>query len=175
MATAEEENKAASHPAYYEMILGAITELGEKDGSSKLAISKQIEATYGDRLPEDHSAVLSESLAKLKESGKLLFVNNNYLKPDTDAQPRRGRGRPPKPKPDVPEGPELQSTKQRSLPAKENKPVSASSGKKRGRPPKGSNTNGDSAPEIAGITPTGPKRGRGRPPKVSSSTEVSVE
>ncbi|KAL0921578.1 hypothetical protein M5K25_008664 [Dendrobium thyrsiflorum] len=165
MATAQEESKAASHPPYYEMILAAITELGEKDGSSKLAISKQIEATYGDSLPADHSAVLTESLAKLKESGKLLFVKNNYLKPDTDAQPRRGRGRPPKPKPDVPEGPELQSLKQRSLPAKEKKPVSASTGKKRGRPSKSSNTNGDPAPEIAGIAPTGPKRGRGRPPK----------
>ncbi|PKU69360.1 HMG-Y-related protein A [Dendrobium catenatum] len=95
MATAQEESKVASHPAYYEMILAAITELGEKDGSNKLAISKQIEATYGDRLPTDHSALLSESLAKLNKSGKLLFVKNNYLKPDTDAQPRRGRGRPP--------------------------------------------------------------------------------
>ncbi|PKU62533.1 hypothetical protein MA16_Dca026945 [Dendrobium catenatum] len=87
-----------------------------------------------------------------------------------------GSFRPPKPKPNVYEGPELQSTKQRSFPTKEKKPVSASTWEKRGKPPKSSNTNGDPAPEIAEIIPTGPKLGWGQPPKVSSSTtEVYVE
>ncbi|KAG1334162.1 putative HMG-Y-related protein A-like [Cocos nucifera] len=85
------------------MILAAITALNEKNGSNKSAISKYIESSYGE-LPQSHSSLLTAHLARMKESGELLLIKNNYVKPGPDAPPKRGRGRPPKPKPVLPPG-----------------------------------------------------------------------
>ncbi|PKA65135.1 HMG-Y-related protein A [Apostasia shenzhenica] len=179
MATTEEESKSASHPPYPEMILAAITALGEKDGSSKSSISKHIETVNGGSLPANHSAALSEALEKMRESGELLLVNDNYLKPDSKATapiPRRGRGRPPKAKPPKPISP-----RPRGRPPKPKDPLASAVAKaaggyprRRGRPPKkhrpavavaivptAAAAGGGSVPTVVGV-----KRGRGRPPKV---------
>ncbi|KAL8109236.1 HMG-Y-related protein A-like [Apium graveolens] len=94
MAT-EPVSKPASLPTYPEMIMGAIDALKEKDGSSKSAIGKHIESTYGD-LPAGHMNSLTEHLNKLREDGELVFAKNNYMRPGSSAPPKRGRGRPPK-------------------------------------------------------------------------------
>ncbi|KAI3466962.1 hypothetical protein Pfo_023625 [Paulownia fortunei] len=90
-------------PQYPEMILAAIEALNEKNGSNKSSISKHIEATYGN-LPPAHSTLLTHHLNKMKSTGQLQFLKNNYFKPDPNAPPRRGRGRPPKPKTPLPPG-----------------------------------------------------------------------
>ncbi|KAL8107425.1 hypothetical protein AgCh_023993 [Apium graveolens] len=77
------------------MIMGAIDALKEKDGSSKSAIGKHIDWTYGD-LPAGHMNSLTEHLNKLKEDEELVFAKNNYMRPGSSAPPKRGRGRPPK-------------------------------------------------------------------------------
>ncbi|CAK9175613.1 unnamed protein product [Ilex paraguariensis] len=92
MAT-EEITKPPSLPPYPEMIFAALDELKHKEGSNKSAISKYIEATYGD-LPAGHTNLLTQHLNILKESGQLVLVKSNYMKPDPNAPPRRGRGRP---------------------------------------------------------------------------------
>lgn len=85
--------------------MGAIDALKEKDGSNKSTIGKHIESTYRD-LPAGHINSLTEHLNKLKEDGELVLVKNNYMRPDPNAPPKRGRGRPPKAKdlnaPEVP-------------------------------------------------------------------------
>lgn len=79
------------------MIFAAIDTLNEKDGSNKSSISRYIESTYGD-LPAGHINLLTDHLNKLKENGELIIVKNNYMRPDPNAPPKRGRGRPPKAK-----------------------------------------------------------------------------
>ncbi|PKU66820.1 hypothetical protein MA16_Dca014427 [Dendrobium catenatum] len=102
------------------MILAAITKLGEKDGSSNWRFQNKLRPLTGTAYRQTTMLCFPNRLPNRRSSASfLLFLKNNYLKPDTDAQPRRGRGCPPKPKPDVPEGPELQSMKQHNLPAKE--------------------------------------------------------
>ncbi|KAK1370810.1 AT hook, DNA-binding motif-containing protein [Heracleum sosnowskyi] len=102
MAT-EPVSKPPSLPPYPEMIMGAIDALKEKDGLSKSSIGRHIESTYGD-LPAGHTNSLTEHLNKLKEDGELVLVKNNYMRPDPNAPPKRGRGRPPKAKdPNAPE------------------------------------------------------------------------
>lgn len=97
------------------MILAAIEGLNEKSGSNKSAISKFIEGKYGD-LPPAHASLLTAHLARMKESGELIFLKNNYFRADApDAPPKRGRGRPPKPRdpnaPPPPHGSKSASTK----------------------------------------------------------------
>ncbi|XP_076904346.1 uncharacterized protein LOC143559751 [Bidens hawaiensis] len=121
------------------LIFAAIEAADSKKGANKSSISKQIESTYGS-LPAAHSTLLSHHLNKLKATGELIVVKNNYVKPDPNAPPRRGRGRPPKPKSD-----DVSDTKQTVV-----------RGRKRGRPAK-LREEGDSAP----APPTGEKRGRG--------------
>ncbi|KAG8366743.1 hypothetical protein BUALT_Bualt17G0111100 [Buddleja alternifolia] len=166
------------------MILAAIEELNESTGSNKSSISKQIEVTYGD-LPPAHTTLLTHHLNKMKSTGQLQFLKNNYLKPDPNAPPRRGRGRPPKPKTPLPPGALPPPSRPRGRPPKSRDPSSpppppkpksttaALSGKKRGRPPKAT-TPGVSAPvpppAAAGAAP----RGRGRPPKVKSPVAAPV-
>lgn len=85
------------------MITQAITALKEKNGSSKAAITKYIEQNYSN-LPGTHSALLTQHLKRLKESGQLLMVKHSYKlagsasPPVQSNGPKRGPGRPPKPK-----------------------------------------------------------------------------
>lgn len=94
---ATEVGKPPSLPSYPQMIFEAMNALKQKDGVNKTAISKYIESRYGD-LPAGHSNLLSAHLTRMKDTGELVFFKNNYLIPDPTAPPRRGRGRPPKPK-----------------------------------------------------------------------------
>ncbi|XP_042500663.1 HMG-Y-related protein A-like [Macadamia integrifolia] len=167
MAT-EEVNKPSSHPQYSEMIFAAIAALNDKYGSNKSAISKYIESQYVD-LPAAHSDLLPIHLNRLKESGELVLVKNNYMRPSPNAPPKRGRGRPPKPKVPLPPGhvsspPKV--SRPRGRPPKPRDPNSVptpkiSSGRPRGRPPKKAKPAG-----AAATAKTGPPRPRGRPPKV---------
>lgn len=166
------------------MILKAIEALDDKNGSNKSTISRHIEATHGD-LPAGHSALLTLHLNKMKESGELVFWKNNYMKRDPDAPPRRGRGRPPKPKVALPTVMDIAPARPRGRPPKDpNAPpkppkvkVSTGSGKPRGRPRKMARPSGG----LRGSTATVPEstatgKPRGRPPKVKAPvTEFSVE
>ncbi|KAL0315625.1 UNVERIFIED_CONTAM: HMG-Y-related protein A [Sesamum radiatum] len=173
-------------PQYPEMILAAIEALNEENGSNKSSISKHIEATYGN-LPPAHSTLLTHHLNKMKSAGQLLFIKNNYLKPDPNAPPRRGRGRPPKPKSPLPPGTVSPPPRPRGRPPKSRdatapppppkpKPTSTTatvSGKKRGRPPKGATEGAGAAPPPSTATGGAP-RGRGRPPKVKPAVAAPV-
>ncbi|KAE9606106.1 putative High mobility group protein HMGA [Lupinus albus] len=182
MAT-EEVNKPLSLPPYPEMIMKAVEALNEPNGSNKSAIASYIESTYG-VLPAGHTPLLNHHLHKMKESGELVFLKNNYMKPDPNAPPRRGRGRPPKPKADVPSGTTVSSPRPRGRPPKDpNAPpsakvVSSGSGRPRGRPKKIARTAPPPPPPppVAAAAPVSSGRPRGRPPKVKPQlTEVSVE
>ncbi|PSR91058.1 HMG-Y-related protein like [Actinidia chinensis var. chinensis] len=169
----------SSLPQYPEMILAAIEALNDKDGSNKSSISKQIEVEYGE-LPAAHTTLLAHHLNKMKQSGQLVMVKNNYMRPDPNAPPRRGRGRPPKPKAPLPPDAALSPPRPRGRPPKprdplsphETKPPSVGSGRPRGRPPKKAKTI-SAAPTAT--SPTGPSRGRGRPPKVKTPAVAPVE
>lgn len=152
----------------------AIEALNDPAGSSKSAISKHIEETYGE-MPEGHVTVLTTHLNRMKDLGELVFVKNNYKRPDPNAPPKRGRGRPPKPKTPLPPGTVVSPPRPRGRPPKDPeaqpKPKAQAqpgSGRPRGRPKKVARTSesGD-----------GVSRGRGRPPKEKPAalTEVSVE
>ncbi|KAK3020036.1 hypothetical protein RJ639_003286 [Escallonia herrerae] len=174
-----------SLPQYPEMIYAAIEAVDEKNGASKTAIAKHIEATYGN-LPAAHSTLLSHHLNKMKQGGQLVFYKNNYARPDPNAPPRRGRGRPPKPKDPAPPGAAVVSPpRPRGRPPKARDPLAAAgppvspakasvSGRKRGRPPKA----GKSTAEVTAKTTTaaggGAPRGRGRPPKVKPQVAAPV-
>lgn len=164
------------------MIMAAIEALNEKAGSSKAEISKQMESAYPD-LPPAHTTLLAHHLNKMKQSGELVMVKNNYMKPDPNAPPKRGRGRPPKPKDPLPPGTVLSPPRPRGRPPKPRDPFappaaskkksSGGSGRPRGRPPKKAKTAPGPGPAPAsaaassGSAPaTGAPRGRGRPPKV---------
>ncbi|XP_044467823.1 HMG-Y-related protein B-like isoform X2 [Mangifera indica] len=161
------------------MILSAIEALNEANGSNKTSISKHIESKYG-QLPAEHTTLLSHHLNRMKETGELVLWKNNYMKLDPNAPPRRGRGRPPKPKNPLAQLPVLAPARPRGRPPKDpNAPkrvkpkVATESGKPRGRPRKMARPSGG----ISGsTTATVTGRGRGRPPKVKPPlTEVSVE
>ncbi|GFY96400.1 hypothetical protein Acr_11g0007060 [Actinidia rufa] len=111
----------SSLPQYPEMILAAIEALNDKDGSNKSSISKQIEVEYGE-LPAAHTTLLAHHLNKMKQSGQLVMVKNNYMRPDPDAPPRRGRGRPPKPKVPLPPDAALSPPRPRGRPPKPRDP-----------------------------------------------------
>lgn len=165
------------------MIIAALEALKEENGSNKSSISKYIESKYGD-LPAGHSQLLSDNLNRMKETGELVFWKNNYMKSD-QAPPRRGRGRPPKPKGLLPPSDTVSPARPRGRPPKDpnappkpTKPKDASStGRPRGRPRKMAKPTGGlggSAEATAVAAPSG--RPRGRPPKAkAASTEVSVE
>ncbi|XP_077234547.1 HMG-Y-related protein A-like [Tasmannia lanceolata] len=165
MAT-EEVNKPPSLPPYPEMIFAAIAGLNESNGSNKSAISKYIESSYGD-LPAGHATLLAHHLNKLKESGELVMVKNNYMRPNPNSPPRRGRGRPPKPKIPLPAGAVVSPARPRGRPPKPKDPATVAAAaevgpvppRPRGRPPK------MARPAGAGPVKTGSGRPRGRPPK----------
>lgn len=162
------------------MIFRAIEALNSDNGSNKSTISKYIESTYGN-LPTGHSSLLTHHLNMMKASGELVFWKNNYMKRDPTAPPRRGRGRPPKPKVPLPSNVALSPPKPRGRPPKDpNAPpqppkpvtmkVSSGTGKPRGRPRKLARPTSITAPPA----PSG--RPRGRPPKAKAPlTEVGVQ
>ncbi|XP_044335577.1 HMG-Y-related protein A-like [Triticum aestivum] len=129
--------------------------LGDKNGSSKAAISSYIEEKY-EGLPSAHASLLTANLASMKEAGKLAFVKNNYLKADApSATPaKRGRGRPPKPK---------------AAPKDPNTPKRG-----RGRPPKAKDPMADAVKDAVAKATTGMPQGRGRPPGPSSAKKAKV-
>lgn len=112
----------------------------------------------------------------MKATGQLVFKQNNYAFPDPNAPPKRGRGRPAKPKKPLPEGFVPSPPRPRGRPAKPqdgSKPVAATptvSGEKRGRgrPPK-------PGKKVAApvLLPSGERRGRGRPPKVNTPVSAA--
>lgn len=166
------------------MIMRAVEALNGENGSNKSTISKYLESTYGD-LPAGHSQLLSHHLNKMKDSGQLVFWKNNYSKPDPNAPPRRGRGRPPKPKVPLPPG-AVSPARPRGRPPKDpNAPpappkvkMSSGSGKPRGRPRKMARpTGGLAGSSMTSVTTTATTgRPRGRPPKEKPAlTEVSVQ
>ncbi|KHN07545.1 HMG-Y-related protein A [Glycine soja] len=137
MATGVFINKPPSLPPYPEMILEAIEALNEDNGSNKSSISKYIESTYGG-LPQGHKVLLNVHLAKMRDSGVLVFWKNNYTKRDPKAPPRR---KPPKALTESgrPRGRPRKMTRPtgglgEALPA--SKVKAATSGRPRGRPPK---------------------------------------
>ncbi|KAI4984898.1 HMG-Y-related protein A-like [Hordeum vulgare subsp. vulgare] len=152
---AEEVAKPPTLPHYPEMILAAIEALNDKNGSNKSAISKYIEGKYGD-LPKEHASLLAAHLLRMKESGQLLFLKNNYFRTDRpNAPPKRGRGRPRKPlDPNAP--PKPASPRPRGRPAKPKDPEAEAA-----NPPKKAKTSPPSAVDGSASA----KRGRGRPPK----------
>lgn len=172
------------------MILDAIDVLDDKNGCNKSSISKQIESTYGN-LPPAHSTLLTHHLNRMKATGQLVMVKNNYLKPDPNAPPKRGRGRPPKAKPALPPGavpppprPRGRPPKSRDpfapVPPPKKAPAPSVSGRKRGRPPKtASRVEILHPPKVAKTAPSqtpagAPPRGRGRPPKVKPAVAAPV-
>ncbi|PWA57365.1 winged helix-turn-helix DNA-binding domain, AT hook-like protein [Artemisia annua] len=160
-------------PQYPELILAALEAIGSKKGANKSKISRKIQLTYG-TLPAAHATLLSHHLNRMKATGQLNFVQNNYVIPDPDAPPKRGRGRPAKPKKPVPEGAVKSPPRPRGRPANPgSKPKAATptvSGEKRGRgrPPK-------PGKKVAApvLLPSGERRGRGRPPKVNTPVSAA--
>ncbi|KAK8936602.1 hypothetical protein KSP39_PZI012338 [Platanthera zijinensis] len=124
---------------YPEMILAAIAALGEKEGPNKSAIIKFIEATYSGSLGEGYTAEISDALEKLQDSGELQLVRSHFVKVEAVASPRRGRGRPKKPK---------------------SVPSPGSAAPRRGRPPKPKGSHAAAVKFAGGIS-----RRRGRPRK----------
>lgn len=170
--------------ATFQLILAAIEAVNDKNGVNKSTISKHIEASYGN-LPAAHSTLLSHHLNRMKASGQLVMLKNNYLKPDPNAPPRRGRGRPPKPKDPLATETVVSPPRPRGRPPKSRDPLAPvsspsktkppSSGRKRGRPPKMTKTAAAEAPSrVAPTTATGAPRGRGRPPKVKAPVAAPV-
>lgn len=145
--------------------------MDDKNGANKTTISKHIESIYG-QLPAAHSTLLSHHLNRMKQSGELLLYKNNYIKPDPNAPPRRGRGRPPKaktsPSSAAPSDAVVTPARPRGRPPKvvdPDAPATAEktkspsvSGRKRGRPKKSESG----------------KRGRGRPPKEKPATAAAA-
>lgn len=144
------------------MIIAAIEALNEKGGSNKSSISKQMESAYPN-LPPAHTALLTHSLSKMKQSGELVFVKNNYMKSsDPNAPPKRGRGRPPKPKdpfapPHLVGPPRPRGRPPKPKDASHHNPSTPATGRPRGRPKK---------PKTEAVATAPAGRGRGRPPKV---------
>ncbi|WVZ06316.1 hypothetical protein V8G54_019662 [Vigna mungo] len=170
MASGDFINKSLSLPPYPEMILEAVEALNDGNGSNKTSISKYIESRYG-VLPPGHKVLLNVHLAKMRDSGLLDFWKNNYTKRDPNAPPRRGRGRPPKPKELLPPGIVLSPPRPRGRPPKGpsdmQRPPKATtgSGRPRGRPRKMARpAGGFGETSASSLKPSA--RPRGRPPKV---------
>ncbi|CAK7326774.1 unnamed protein product [Dovyalis caffra] len=168
----QSQQQSSTLPQYPEMIMAAIEALNEKEGSNKTSISKEIESTHPD-LPPAHSTLLSHHLNKMKQSGQLVLVKNNYMKPDPNAPPKRGRGRPPKPKLPTPAGVVAGSPRPRGRPPKARDPfapvaspkkksASPGSGRPRGRPPKNAGTAVPAASPAAAQPSGAPRGGEGR-------------
>lgn len=123
------------------MIMEALDALKQAEGANKSSISRYIESKYGE-MPPGHAELLSHHLTRMKDSGELLFIKNNYLKSGPDAPLKRGRGRPPKPKETIPSPPKPRGRPRKDpneppAPKKLKPPSSISKPRKpRGRPKK---------------------------------------
>lgn len=179
-----------SHPSYAEMITAAISDLNERNGSSKRAIAKYIETNYSN-LPPTHSALLTHHLKRLKSNGQLLMVKHSYKLPrsapvavngafnpafsdPSSAGPKRRPGRPPKPKPDAVQAavpvfdpPLNMNAMPAVVPATQSQP-NVALGPFNGPAP-GAPVRGRGRPPKPG----GAKRGPGRPPKSGGLTAGS--
>ncbi|XP_075493135.1 HMG-Y-related protein A-like [Primulina tabacum] len=147
MAT-EELGKPPSLPSYPQMIMEALDAL-QQGGANKSSITKFMESKYGE-MPAGHANLLSDHLNRMKDNGELLLIKNNYIKAGPDAPPKRGRGRPSKPKDPLPEGAVPAPPRPRGRPRKDpnappapkkpklppGPPSLSKSGKPRGRPRK---------------------------------------
>ncbi|KAL6575401.1 hypothetical protein OROMI_012686 [Orobanche minor] len=135
-------------PSYPLMIMEAIDALKHPEGANKSSISDYIESNYGE-MPADHADLLTTHLTKMKVNGEILLVNGNYFKPGSanPPPPKRGRGRPPKPKdplaplpampgPPRPRGRPPSRNLNEPPTAKKPKHTEGSSGRPRGRPRK---------------------------------------
>ncbi|KAM0949090.1 putative High mobility group protein HMGA, plant [Dioscorea sansibarensis] len=172
MAATEEPSDQSSLPPYSEMIMAAIDAVNEGNGASESSISKFVEATH-EGLPSTHSADLGLELVRMRESGELVMVENNYKRPEPEVAPKRGRGRPPKAKPSGTDSEVVAATvpRPRGRPPKPKDPLAVAVAKaahglpkRRGRPPK--NPRVPAPVPMASVAVVGVKRGRGRPPKV---------
>ncbi|KAL5206467.1 hypothetical protein ABZP36_034676 [Zizania latifolia] len=141
------------------MILAAIDALDDKNGSNKSAISQYIEEHHED-LPPAHSSLLTAHLARMKQTGELVFSKNNYFRADNpDLPPKRGRGRPPKVKdPNAPAA---------AAPTRD----PANPPRPRGRPPKPKGPVAEAVAKATSDTPRPPGRPPGRPPKKAKVTQ----
>ncbi|GAA0175713.1 chromatin/chromatin-binding, or -regulatory protein [Lithospermum erythrorhizon] len=162
MAT-EEVSKPPSLPPYPQMIMEAIDALGPHEGSNKSSISKFMESKYGP-LPAGHANLLTAHLNRLKDGGELVFFKNNYLRPDPNAPPKRGRGRPPKQKEPMPEGEVPSVTRPRGRPRKDPNAPPA---------PKKVKTIDVPSGEAPTVSQTGRPRGRPRKLNPQSAVEAS--
>ncbi|CAN6927420.1 unnamed protein product [Brassica oleracea] len=217
------------HPPYSEMICCAIAALNEADGSSKQAISRYIERTYTG-IPTAHGALMTHHLKSLKNSGVLVMVKKSYklaaassvaaaepprsdftsnysvnqTQPLPDLAPtstqKRGRGRPPKAKPDahtnglpvLPPQAQPQSVVKRppgrprkdgALPTVKTPAVSGGveTAKRRGRPPSGRAAGRERKPAVVSApasvipyVPNGGVRRRGRPKRVDAGASSAA-
>ncbi|KAF3433593.1 hypothetical protein FNV43_RR24695 [Rhamnella rubrinervis] len=149
---------------YPQMILKAIEALKEEDGVNRSAISKYMESIY-ENLPAGHSKFLSDHLNRMKDCGQLVFWKNKYSKPNLNASPKRGRGRPRK------------SKHSNVVPISLKVKTLCGSKKRRGRPRKmarsmegfGTSTLTSARKAI------GSGRPRGRPPKVKPALSESAD
>ncbi|KAG7563224.1 Linker histone H1/H5 domain H15 [Arabidopsis suecica] len=175
------QNFPFSLPPYPKMIMEAIEASNDPYGCSKTAIAKHIESTKI-TLPPSHMTLLNFHLNQMKQSGQLMVFKNNYMKPDPNGPPKRGRGRPPKPKPEAgssnaaavpapsasPSRPRGRPPKSKEAPSEPKEKAPSVSGRPRGRPPKKQKTESETvkAADAPKAKPEGERRGRGRPPKV---------
>ncbi|KAL7114646.1 hypothetical protein ACP275_04G134100 [Erythranthe tilingii] len=187
-----------NHPPYAEMITAAISELNERNGSSKRAVAKYIETHYSN-LPPTHSALLTHYLKRLKINGQILMVKHSYKLPRSTPPPavngavkpdpastgsKRRPGRPPKPKPDAIQTPVPVFAPPMDMnalpniaPAPQQPPHNSDVGQGPVYVPVVGPENGTAAVEPVfkrgrGRPPKqgGFKRGRGRPPKTGEPT-----
>ncbi|KFK33382.1 hypothetical protein AALP_AA5G005900 [Arabis alpina] len=188
---AETQQLPFNLPPYPQMIMEAIEVCNDANGINKTAIAKHIESAQV-TLPPSHTTLLNYHLNQMKQSGQIVQVKNNFMKPNPDAPPKRGRGRPPKAKPQggdssevvvtvpdlsvSPRGrgrpPKSEAAKAEAVKVKEPPRVS---GRGRGRPPKKAKIDSETVEEVKTesetveaetVPPNGERRGRGRPPKV---------
>ncbi|RAL43627.1 hypothetical protein DM860_017370 [Cuscuta australis] len=120
-------NKPPSNFDYPQAIIEALDALKQEEGSNKTAIAKYIETKYGEMSGGD-SKLLVYHLDRMKQSGELIFLKNNYIKAGPGVPPKRGRGRPRK-DPNAPPAPK--KPKPLAPP-----PIPSKTGRPRGRPRK---------------------------------------
>ncbi|KAI4385879.1 hypothetical protein MLD38_003867 [Melastoma candidum] len=184
------QSPSSTLPPYPELIIAAIDALNDPNGSNKTTISRHIESLYPN-LPSSHATHLAHHLNRMKQDGDLVLLKNNYMRPDLDAPPKRGRGRPrknaePTPLPVQAAAPSLPGPPKSgdSEAQPKSKPIPNVSGKKRGRPRKekadvssrSEPVAGAEAEATAAVVGAGGvvKRGRGRPPKAKKGTAAGV-